>query len=394
MATSTLLALACWPAWLYLLQRWVDGSDEPLGLLAAASLLWLSRTPVRQSKPAGPWLVGLLAYGGLRPYAPPMLSSALALLLLAAALSQARHGRILPGWLGLALLSLPSLASLQFFLGYPARLSAACAAQNLLSLEGFPIQLQGLVLQWGQQRLSVDPPCSGLAGLWMLLFYTMLLASQRRWNLPRTLTMAGLAVAVAWAANVLRLSGLFFSELVLHRPELHQPVGLVTFLLGLASLHHLAPPPQDPQNQSQPQTPSPEAAPPPAPLILLLAASGLFSAPPPAPPAFPGWPRQWQGRPLHIAQEVTLPGFPGRIARCHTPQGPLLLRWVNRPTRLLHSSADCYRAAGLPFQGEETIYDADGRRFHDVSQWYWAASFGTSRGPWIAETTSAKQPRP
>lgn len=379
MATPALIALACWPAWVYLVRRWGDGSDEPLGVVAALSLCWLARSRTTKA-PAGPWVAGLLLYAWLRPWLPPLLSAAIALLLVTAACSRARHGRILPGWLGLALLSLPSLASLQFFLGYPARLSAAEAARWLLGLEGYVVQRHGLVLSWAGQSLAVDAPCSGLTSLWMTLFFVMLLASRRLWTLRQTLAMATLGTLVAWSANVLRLTGLFFSELLLQRPELHQLMGVVTFLLGLAVLQRLAP-------GATPESPSPQASTrAPLSFCLLVAAAGLFSPTPSPAPAFPGWPREWRGQPLQLTEEVTLAGFPGRIGRFETPQGPLLLRWVCRPSRLLHSSADCYRAAGLPFQGQEAIYDADGRRFDDISQWFWAATLGQSRGPWMAET--------
>lgn len=113
-----------------------------------------------------------------------------------------------------------------------------------------------------------------------------------------------------------------------------------------------------------------------------MAATGLLTPAPAAPPAFPGWPNRW----VQLVEEIPLADFPGRIGRFQTSDGPLLLRRIARPSRLLHSTADCLRAAGRSPVAREAIFDADGRCYEDVSQWFWAATLGQSRGPWMAET--------
>lgn len=379
-----LILLACWPAWPYLWGRWLDGSDEPLGVVAALLLFWIGRGP--PVAPLNPRIVllGLAAYSLVCLWAPPLIGASVAMLSLTAAACQVRHGHIRPGWLGLALLALPSLASLQFFLGYPARVAAAQCACWLLALQGYRVERQGVELLWRGHHLLVDTPCSGLATLWMMLFFALSLAAVRNLGWLQTARLAGLAVVLAWAANLLRLTGLFFSELILHRPELHTAMGLVACWLGAALLWAVCP------------AERPAAPPPPSRarkslwgLAFGVALLGLVKGSPPAPLDFPGWPRQMAGRPLQLLEEVAVAGFPGRIGRFECGGETLVLRWVNRPTRMLHSSADCFRASGLPFRGSERIFDADGHCYNDVSQWFWSAALGRSRGPWLAVTRAS-----
>lgn len=371
--------------------RWWDGSDEPLGVVAALMLIWLAWGQARAGASLRNALLGVSLYGLLRPWAPDLVCAAVAMLTLAATASP---GKIRPGWLALALLSLPSLASLQFFLGYPARLAAAQCAAWWLGAQGYDLERRGVELVWGQRHLLVDTPCSGLAMLWMMVFFAASLAAIRDWSLWTTVRMCLLAGLVAWFVNVMRLTGLFYTELVLGRPELHTAMGVLAFVLGIALLARLAPPSSAPAD-SMAQSTAMESGRPSglwivAPLVALLGMVGP-SSPPVA--DFPGWPTQWQGESLQLLEEVTVAGFPGRIGRFRCGSGPLLLRWVARPTRWLHSSADCFRAQGRVFVGVEQIYDADGRCFSDVSQWFWAASLGQSRGPWVAATRPSRDPQ-
>jgi len=105
--------------------------------------------------------------------------------------------------------------------------------------------------------------------------------------------------------------------------------------------------------------------------------------------------------------------FPGRLAAFSTPDGrTLLLRQLHQPTRKLHPAADCLRALGYTIEPRpihrqpdgvewaelratrdndvlrvrERILGADGRRWTDVSAWYWSAALGRAAGPWWAVT--------
>jgi hypothetical protein len=128
------------------------------------------------------------------------------------------------------------------------------------------------------------------------------------------------------------------------------------------------------------------------------------------------WPRVLDGeqlRPLAMndVERRFAASFPGVIGRFASDEATWILRRVERPTRMLHPAADCYRASGYSIRDErlslgprglqrcfvaardsgnlnvcERIVDADGKAFTDTSAWYWAAALGRSRGPWLATT--------
>lgn len=140
----------------------------------------------------------------------------------------------------------------------------------------------------------------------------------------------------------------------------------------------------------------------------------------PAAPAAPSgeWPAQWQGQPLRPlamsdVERRFAQRFPGRIARFELDDGrQLVLRDVQRPTRMLHPAADCWRGLGWRIESTrleresddalwrcfeavrdgrrvrvcERIVDANGQAFTDASAWFWAASLDRSAGPWRAVT--------
>jgi hypothetical protein len=125
--------------------------------------------------------------------------------------------------------------------------------------------------------------------------------------------------------------------------------------------------------------------------------------PPPSGPASQ-WPHVFEGRaltPIPLAREDAFfaKGFPGALARFSDGARHIVIRHVTAPTRQLHPASHCFRGAGyaikpLPLmtavdgagaacftaaQGQtnlrvcEFIEDDTGRRWHDVSVWYWAA---------------------
>jgi hypothetical protein len=131
------------------------------------------------------------------------------------------------------------------------------------------------------------------------------------------------------------------------------------------------------------------------------------------------WPTEWRGQPLQplavsAVEQRFAARFPGRIARfaLGEPGRELVLRDVQRPTRLLHPAEDCWRGLGWRLQPArleldteqalwrcfeatrdgarvrvcERIVDAHGGVFTDTSAWFWAAALGRSSGPWRAVT--------
>lgn len=130
------------------------------------------------------------------------------------------------------------------------------------------------------------------------------------------------------------------------------------------------------------------------------------------------WPVQWEGRPLRplapsAVEQRFAARFPGTIGRFDAAGRVLVLRDVDAPTRMLHPAADCFRGLGHRIEhirlerdaqgrlwrafeavapdGErlrvrERIEGADGSSFTDASAWFWAATLGSSSGPWRAVT--------
>jgi hypothetical protein len=94
------------------------------------------------------------------------------------------------------------------------------------------------------------------------------------------------------------------------------------------------------------------------------------------------------------------------------------MRWVTQPTRRLHPAEDCYRGLGYSIGASrivtdnsgtrwrcfaarrkqdgrevcEQLQDMEGRRWTDVSAWYWAAVLERSPGPWLVTTASVTRP--
>jgi len=154
---------------------------------------------------------------------------------------------------------------------------------------------------------------------------------------------------------------------------------------------------------------------------VIAAAAPLVPAPqaPAAAAGFPGWPAEFEGRPLRplpltALEERFADNFPGRVGRFSDGDREIILRWVAHETRRVHPAADCFKASGYELtpkpievdaQGvrwghflarragttvsvRERLHDADAQSFTDVSAWYWAAFWGRSRGPWWAVTVA------
>ena len=158
--------------------------------------------------------------------------------------------------------------------------------------------------------------------------------------------------------------------------------------------------------------------------LLPLASPARTAAARPAPRAdAQEWPREWDGQTLQPLSRSAVEArfaadFPGRIGRFRLVGSgdELVLRDVQRPTRMLHPAADCWRGIGWTvgpahlaqaapsapnslwrcFEASqagqrvrvcERIVDAHGQVFTDTSAWFWAASLGRSAGPWQAVTT-------
>ena len=230
-------ALALWPHGVYLVQRAVDGSDDPLGLLAlaavAALLLWHRRR--LRLTPRLPWLVASMAgavaangawWAGL----PALLASLLAALSLVCALLAwwpAAQPRV--ALAGLVLLALPWIASLQFYLGFPLRVITAQLSAWGLQLAGFGAARSGASMLVNGQLVIVDAPCSGVQMAWLAYFTACAAAAATGLRDRLFVRRAAWVGAIVLIGNVLRNSLLVALE---SRPSglsttWHEAIGLV-----------------------------------------------------------------------------------------------------------------------------------------------------------------------
>jgi exosortase/archaeosortase family protein len=237
-------AATFWPQGLWIGRRVADGSDDPLGLAAAAALLlWLWRAKDRlRVTPRLPWLGAAaaltLAATAAVFVAPPLVAAALAALALAAHLAAwlpARSPRL--ALAGLALLALPLIASLQFYVGYPLRVFTAQFSAWLLQAAGVAAERSGAAMTVAGRLVIVDAPCSGVQMAWLAYFAACAMAAfapLRDVNLLRRLPLVGLLVL---AGNVLRNTVLVALEARPQglAPALHEAIGIgvLVVVLGL-----------------------------------------------------------------------------------------------------------------------------------------------------------------
>ena len=230
-------ALALWPHGVYLVQRAVDGSDDPLGLLALAAVAawvvwhrsglrltprigWLAASMVLALAANGAWWMGVTA----------LLSSLLAALSLVCALfawGPAAQPRA--PLAGLVVLALPWIASLQFYLGFPLRVITAQLSAWGLQLAGYEAARSGASMVVNGQLVIVDAPCSGVQMAWLAYFTACSVAGTVGQPDRVFLRRAAWVGAIVLAGNVLRNGVLVALE---SRPAglsaaWHEAIGLV-----------------------------------------------------------------------------------------------------------------------------------------------------------------------
>jgi exosortase len=230
---------ACfWPVWHWYAARLGDGSDEPwavMALLAAVALSW-PRAGFRWNA-RDPLLLaagGLtLLYAVLAPFAPPLPRAVVAMAALGCSWISVSNARDkLPAVICLLVLSVPVIASLQFYAGYPLRALTAAGATGLLNFLGGDVVRSGTNMIEHGRTVLVDAPCSGVRMLWTGSVLCAALAAMR----PH-LTWGAMARALAFvlpvvlAANCLRAAALFLIETADTPPPAwwHSLVGVASF---------------------------------------------------------------------------------------------------------------------------------------------------------------------
>ena len=441
---GVLQLLAFHPILVWYARRMTPGTGDEYGwvaLFTALAAVFYRQPPVHARPRLGLPVLLMLFYTAVFRYAPDEIRAALAFSAMGCFAYVARSWRVPPvAGIGLFLLALPALSSVQFYLGYPLRLAAAWLTVPLIRAAGLDAVRDGLSLCWEGQRITIDAPCSGVRMLWTTAYLVCVLSILCRLRFLRTLAAGLLALPLLVLANVLRAAALFYVETgIVPAPDAaHEAVGIGALVVlaaaVLAVVHLLAhgqpnrPPPARPSPRTSLEGQSP-GAPPALAFTAVCLLAGWVSLTPGMPSsspdsAFPGWPTKWEGRalqplPLTTREERFASGFPGRIGRFSDGRRELILRWVTLPTRKLHPSADCFRGdgwrvkpAGLRLGPDGTAWgafdatketqrlmvreqyrDAEGRTWSDVSSWYWAAALGRSRGPWWV-TVAVENPAP
>lgn len=406
-------------------KRLNDGSDEPLGLLTfalAAGLAWRDRkslqaTTAARISGAALILVSVVGLHGL----PPMLRAMLAVS--GIVLSYGLHRR--PGVAGLMLLSLPVVASMQFFLGYPMRFAAAEGTVRLLELCGLVVSRAGVQIELDGHVIGVDPACGGVRMLWHALAAAMALAAIHRLTWRATILGSLLAAALVIPANVGRAALLALKEtghLTGSFPG-HEGIGLISFAVILVPLWWVLS-----TRKRQVFAIQSTAARSKVEMSMLALAVVLAPLVALGTPRIPDGPLVDTGESIFTFNGLTLPlqplqltdtevafakSFPGTLGSYRRGNEQIILRKVTSATRRLHPSRDCLRAAGFLTTESFTVTLGDGTcwsRFQatrngerltvheritspqngaswtDVSAWYWSALMKPLNGPWQAET--------
>jgi len=142
--------------------------------------------------------------------------------------------------LGLAVLALPLLSSLQFYAGYPLRVITAEASRWLLA-PGFSVLREGSSLLVDGRLVIVDAPCSGVQMAWLGYFTACAVALWARHGDRRFLARLPAVGLLVLAGNILRNSVLVGFEGTGHAlaPWLHEAVGLAVLALVCGAIAQL-----------------------------------------------------------------------------------------------------------------------------------------------------------
>ena len=206
--------LAYWQVWIWYFQRLSTSSEEIYGLLAILAIgLFCIKSENTTVKPTFSMVLSAIfvfVYLITYPFFPPLLRAVIAVSGLTATLSIWRFGTIFHlGIWSLFLLSLPIIASLQFYLGYPLRVVVGEATAFLLTINGLEVWRDGVSLNFGDKIIWIDAPCSGVKMLWAGFFLSGILVCFYKFqHLQIILAFCGSFIIIL-AGNIFRAMGLF-----------------------------------------------------------------------------------------------------------------------------------------------------------------------------------------
>jgi exosortase/archaeosortase family protein len=218
----------------------IYSAGDAVGMIAVIGLIaWLAIWTITRRKciyrfTLTPIVLLLVVYGAsyLWP-TPSILRAAIASISLFLTVQYAIFGRRPPvAYWGMILFALPVVPSLQFYLGFPARLLSASLTVPLLRMNGLSVHREGTYLVWQEQLIQFDAPCSGVTMLWAGILLTFSLAYLKEFSALKTLLaliVCGLFILVG---NILRAGSLFYLETGLFPAQAswwHDAVGVVVF---------------------------------------------------------------------------------------------------------------------------------------------------------------------
>jgi exosortase/archaeosortase family protein len=160
---------------------------------------------------------------------PPLVGALLALGAFGAALAAFLPAQVASApVIGLSLLSLPWIASLQFYAGFPLRVVTAEASRWLL-VPLFAVERSGTALRVDGQLVIVDAPCSGVQLLWLGYFTACAAALYTGRDSRGFLARLPLVSVFVLAGNIVRNTVLVGLEGAGHGSSgwMHDAVGLL-----------------------------------------------------------------------------------------------------------------------------------------------------------------------
>ena len=431
--------VALWPTWVWMSKRMADGSDDPLGILALAMLattVWqfrhqLNSMPKVPYLLAGLWLtlVATIMAGQL----PALVIGIISMLAITSTLlSVLPHNIARTPLLGLSILALPILSSLQFYAGYPLRVITAEVSSWILMLF-YEVSREGSTLLVNNKLIIVDAPCSGVQMAWLGYFTACTIALWQRLSDKQFLLRLPFVGALVLTGNILRNSILVSLQAGEYTPPewLHQGIGLVALgivCIAIAALFLKAKPTSQTCHSNTVSPRTKEISPARSFLytgcifFMLCSFWSMHQANAKATDVqtqhlFVEWPYEWQGtplRPLALSDVETrfADNFPGAITRMTDGHRMFIFRQISEPTRKLHPAPDCYKGLGYSIRNEVLQHDANdllwrcfiatrgdksiqvcehienmqGQSYTDTSAWYWSALMNPKTGPWMTIT--------
>lgn len=427
--------IAFWSVWRWYFLRLSTSNDEfygVLSLLAVIGVCFLNKNAQPKLNSLYFSTALIVIYAVTYAFLPPLLRAVIAVTSLTFFLSGWRFGKIFHfGIWSLFLLSLPIVASLQFYLGFPLRVIVGEATVFLLKLNGLSIFREGVCLHFGEKLIWIDAPCSGIKMLWAGFFLTALLITIYKFNLAKSVIAFVVAFVVILIGNIFRATSLFYleAEIVKLPGFAHEGIGVICFILTCVGIVAVLQKLNSTKNEVEKQKISSLESTGKLLIVFLVACVAGFIIPffwqksaniakissAEFPRTFAN--KQLQELDLTEREKYFLEDFPGEVKRFTDGEREIIIRFITEATRKLHPSADCFSAIGyqikpLPLKidekgnrwacfsakkdGEnlkvcERIYTDSGESWTDVSAWYWSALNDVNSNGYWAITTAENE---